>query len=437
MRGVKHTGFVVQTIRILMVLAVIGISGCTSFVTQVAPNPQFDRVSPTIESKKLLVFFDGTANEWNSRTNVRRLFELVASQEIPTIKSLYIEGVGTSYHPLTGGIFGYGMKPRILEGYKYLAKYYKPGDTIYIFGFSRGALQARTLAGLLAYNGLPSDVAEEKDLERTIELIWDFCRHRDDLPDEEWKKWDGKQPVFAEGLIKYVMEKQGEKFHIHPIVANVSFLGVWDTVPGSQFKEYGLYGEAIDDEEGVRYKIQPYPTIKRIAHAMSLDEKRSQFRPVLVRPPIDPKRTVVEEVWFPGAHSDVGGGYDDSNDLAGLSLNWMIGLLTGQGRDGKIDEIKDEKLFVGWKPIVFSSYYGLAHWSIDDKPGNALSKYENRIVPHGARFDESISARRAQTSIPVRFKNKTIKMIPYLPSYRLLSTDETKQMGKVYGHNEE
>lgn len=383
----------------LLLLVILLMSGCKP-VTQYAPNPEIMRLLQNGErGKDILIFFDGTANDWVSRTNVRRLFELVAVQEDPIKICLYIDGVGSSSTPLTGGAFGYGMKARILEGYIFLARYYEPLDQIFIFGFSRGAHQARSLAGMISYNGLPkfakgkTGTPPEKallELQAQAKKIWKFSKDQDDISDHEWRAWtSNSQAPFAQDL--------HEKHQIETVTAEITFLGLWDTVPGSSFKEYDLYGECPDDKEGMRYKIQPYPTIKEIAHALALDEKRSKFRPVLVRDPIDPQRTQLHQTWFPGAHADVGGGYEDSNDLAGLSMNWMLGLL------------EKYNMFEGQQPTVYAAPEGLAHWSMGDRPANYRSKKEDRYVPANSVFHPSIEQRMSEAEVPIRREGKVEK----------------------------
>lgn len=391
-------------IRQLLIMSlcflVILLAGCsTKPITQYAPNPDVSRLkSPYSVNKNIFVFFDGTANDWSSRTNIRRLFELIAVHEDPTELSIYIDGVGSSSTPLTGGALGYGMKSRILEGYMFLARYYNPGDQIYIFGFSRGAFQARALAGIISYNGLPkftkgNKTESHKELLKLLrtqsENIWKLSKDKNDYTDEEWLSWKADAPPPFAKEIK-------EKHNIDTLAVKIKFLGIWDTVPGSSFKDYDLYKECKNRAEGDRYKILPYPTIEEIAHALSLDEKRSKFRPVLVRKPIDPKRTQLHQVWFPGAHADVGGGYEDSNDLAGISLNWMLKLL------------EKHNIFEGRHPTVYSAYDGLAHWSIGDRPANAGSEEENRPVPVKSIFHPSIQKRVAGKKVPIRKMGKVV-----------------------------
>lgn len=323
--------------------------------TRIEQNPP-----PCDQPRKLMVFFDGTDNELFSRTNVRRLFEIVSSQERPTNFSIYVDGVGSSSFPLIGAVLGYGIKARVLEGYKFLADNYRKGDKVYIFGFSRGAHQARALSGLLSYCGIPNDSYNAKD-------VMNFCIDQEEKDDETWRNWKPSDGV----MLNTELSKE---LNITTQVAEIEFLGIWDTVPGSQFKKFDEFRELEDSVEGVRYKSQPYPTIKFIAHALSKDEKRSEFVPLFVRRPINPERTMLQQVWFPGAHSDVGGGYDDSNDLAGISLNWMLDLLTNKKQKKNYDG-----LFDGNTPTVFDDAGGLAHWSLGSQLGAFGSEYLDRI----------------------------------------------------------
>src|SRR5262249_19458890 len=151
-----------------------------------------------------------------------------------------------------------------------------------------------------------------------------------------WEHWQSWQPGQAPVLAPEIKEKRinGKKGRDVQAV-EVTFVGIWDTVPGSSLKNYGYckeekgvvkkYGSSIlpGVDEGERYKIDSYPVIRRIAHAVALDEKRSKFSPLLLCPAINPPSTKVHEMWFPGAHADVGGGYKDSDALSGISLNWM------------------------------------------------------------------------------------------------------------------
>ena len=153
------------------------------FLACCAPTPQtappVSKVSTFASKKRILIFFDGTNNEWSSRTNTRRLFENLASREDPSLVCHYVEGVGTGIiGSVSGSILGQGMKSRILDGYKFLSHHYKPGNDIYVFGFSRGAHQARALTGIISHCGL---LDSESATPRNLNRVWHLCRKKDDL----------------------------------------------------------------------------------------------------------------------------------------------------------------------------------------------------------------------------------------------------------------
>src|SRR5258706_3396704 len=107
--------------------------------------------------KRLALFFDGTWNRPEDNTNVWRLALMLADKGedgVPQEK-FYDEGVGTHLvDRFTGGAFGYGLSENVRGGYRWLMEHYNPGDEIFLFGFSRGAFTARSLAGVIARCGL-------------------------------------------------------------------------------------------------------------------------------------------------------------------------------------------------------------------------------------------------------------------------------------------
>ena len=345
--------------------------------------------------KSIYVFHDGTRNDADSGTNVRKLFEAVLAAGDPQAVAVYIQGVGSDATPILGTLNGLGMEQRILRGYDFIAQSYRPGDAVYIFGFSRGAHSARALAGLIAYAGVPSASPLDSDqrlrqLDRMIEIV---KRKNDADYADAWKSW---KPGMEAPLAQEVRNKMG--LLTRPV--EIQFLGVWDTVPGSNFKTFGKCKELPDRRDGDRYKSDSYPPIRKIFHAVSADEKRSKFQPILLCPAMHPDYTVVVETWFPGAHSDVGGDYSDSQALSNLSLYWMMDALRGSG------------VTLPQAPQSAGDPRGLAHWSIGDRPGNLGSECQDRLIPPGAVMHPSVQARRDAGTVPVRINGAT-KSLPY------------------------
>ena len=357
-----------KSLLIIGVILSAVISGCTPFTTKWPDTATSLRA--TNQPKSIFVFLDGTANNPKSATNVWRLFKIISSQNDPLTTGIYIEGVGATNGLAIQKILGLGMEDRILAGYSFLAENYTPGDKIYIFGFSRGAFEARALAGLLAYSGLPKLSGDDESQLKSIgNKILELTKNKNDSAYvDRWRTWTSRDaPLLAQEIDKSLgLKVQG---------VEVEFLGVWDTVPGSFWKDYDTCKEKPNRRDGDRYKTGTYPAIREIAHAISIDEKRSKFKPVLACPPIiNPNPTHVDEIWFPGAHSDVGGGYENSekspnvssDDLPNISLNWMLGLL------------KDSYTFKAGVPALPGKAEGLAHWSFGDFPGNLRSDCMDR-----------------------------------------------------------
>jgi hypothetical protein len=346
------------------------------------------------QPKHIMVFLDGTRNDASSGTNVRRLFDAVVAAKDTQTTSIYIEGVGSAETPLLGAGLGFGMEQRILRGYDFIAQAYRPGDNVFIFGFSRGAHSARALAGLVAYAGVPPASIANADVRRKghndiIELV---KPKSDKTFEKHWKSWrPGNLPLLAKEI--------KDRLNVEVIPLQIAFLGVWDTVPGSYFKKFDECKEKPGWRPGDRYKSDSYPPIRTILHAVSLDEKRSKFHPLLLCPTLNRDFTSVHEVWFPGAHADVGGGYEDSQDLPNLSLQWMAGEL------GKRYAPLSGTQF-GGNPL------GLAHWSIGDSPANFRSDCRDRQAAPDAMLHPSIGARRSAGTAPLRIHG-VIEQKPY------------------------
>jgi hypothetical protein len=303
-----------QMVCIGLLAVVLG--GCSVIPKEL---PAQDRAAP----KKIAVFLDGTANDEGSDTNVKKLHSLVTLQDRRDISAVYVEGVGAS-GKVVGMAVGWGIGHRVRLAYSFLLREYRPGDEVYIFGFSRGAYAARILASMLHNVGLP-DLRKRPD--GTVDhafvagLAYDAA-FRAGPPEEMSRRLD--EMLANAGL-------PPERRQSVP----VKVLGLFDTV-----EALGLFPHDEDvGNRNARYGDQ-LCNVERAWHAMSLDDNRATFftPKLLTRPHLfDGCRqrqaqvdSIVDEVWFSGAHSDVGGGYRDSL-LSGVPLNWMIRKLAPTG----------------------------------------------------------------------------------------------------------
>jgi uncharacterized protein (DUF2235 family) len=321
--------------------------------------------------KNIVICLDGTGNELKARgnTNVLNLYDLLDLSDPSRQVAFYDPGVGTFSAPgawtpparlfsrLTGLAFGVGMRQNLAEAYTYLMDVYEPGDRIYVFGFSRGAYTARALTGLLAEIGI-----FRKGAENLVQYaIASYTRQK--KKDKDWEQLDRFRWVFAHRV-------GGET------TVPVEFLGVWDTV-----KAAGI----------LRWDAKwPYTrhlkNVKRVRHAVSIDEYRRPYKDYLALADerCDP-RPVIDEVWFSGVHSDVGGTFEDDPRLCKITLRWMAraavdaGLIVKQGPYwGMVRKVTDDNA------------RGVVH-----RMGKvwALVGYRKRVIPPRARVHASVRAR--------------------------------------------
>src|SRR6202048_137072 len=267
-------------------------------------------------ARKIVVLSDGTGNSsaalW--RTNVWRTFDALDLSNSDQV-AFYDDGVGTSsFKPLAilGGAFGYGLKRNVIDIYKFVCRNYQnEDDEIFGFGFSRGAFTIRVVAGLILDQGLVQ-AANEIDLDRLATAAFEDYRRR--KYHTVW--WE----IFNRD---YKIPPPTAAANNKP-VNSIRFLGLWDTV--------AAYGLPVDEmARGVSQWILPlefpdrsfdHEKIDRACHALSLDDERTTFHPVLWNEDGVPKDKL-SQVWFSGVHSNVGGGYPDDS-LAHIPLYWIM-----------------------------------------------------------------------------------------------------------------
>ena len=263
--------------------------------------------------KRLVVCADGT---WKSRddrsdaTNVEKLCDAVlpvAADGTPQ-RARYFPGVGTSRRErLLGGAFGVGLSRNVQESYRWLAQEWEPGDELFLFGFSRGAFTVRSLAGMVRNVGLlPPDA-----LSRVEQA---YGHYRD--TDPAWRP-DGARAV------RYREQHSRE-------VERIRCVGVWDTVGSLGVPTSGPIGWWTRRRWGF-HDVQLSGRVEHGYHALAVDERRRAFAPALWQADdAHAGQQHVEQVWFAGAHSDVGGGRQ-SCGLADATLWWMAGRARAAG----------------------------------------------------------------------------------------------------------
>lgn len=263
--------------------------------------------------KRIGIFLDGTWNNTKSNTNVWRLAALCAAQGRDGAPQVTHYSIGVN--GLWGGMFGKGVAANVVDAYEWLVGQYNPEDEIFIFGFSRGAFTARSLAGFIAKYGLlkpgaPLGVAQlfERYRRANDKTIWKLAA-------EEAAGALENSSLEERWMLRYSM----------PVT--VKMVGVWDTVGALGVPWFSFEGFSRSSfgwlHTGLRVPIQ------HAFHALAVDEHRLSFAPtpwtVLSTTQAAPRSLgSVEQRWFPGNHGNVGGGY--SGDLlVQAPLKWLKG----------------------------------------------------------------------------------------------------------------
>ncbi len=326
-------------------------------------------------AKNISLCFDGTWNVPGTNTNVIKMHRSIIGKDMTpkpvegsvapvdesTIK-WYDKGVGTKFwNKLRGGLAGNGLVKNILEGYKFLVDNYDDGDRIYLFGFSRGAYTARSLAGLIRNIGiLHSANAPEARIEDNPVLMNGFkiYQKRDAGPDTIEAKFFRSQYSFDN--------------------VPIQFVGVWDTVGAM-----GLPTNNLDkaDPRFAFHDTNLSSRVKNAYHALAIDETRPEFVPTLWTSMPEGEQNL-EQVWFAGVHSEVGGGKRPS--ITDIPLRWMQEKArdSGLGIDPKqLVCIRRDRYIAaqvsnqfgrpwrnaGWNPFSWN-YYTVAAWVLRNRP---------------------------------------------------------------------
>jgi len=355
-------------------------------------------------AKNLVVCSDGTGNRdiEGRGTNVFKLFEAVDTnghrsdpQLVPQV-AFYDDGVGSSnFLPLKliGGAFGYGLGRNVRQLYKELVRVYDPGDQIYLFGFSRGAFTARSLAGFITNRGLlnPRQLSTPQRLNQAVR--YEYRQYRKCY-----------RPVLVEKIAGKAPRESAERYEKYatPVAPDtwIRFVGVWDTVDAVGLPLH--LGDLVNTFV-YRFKFPDYklsPQVREAYHALSIDDQRQVFAPLLWKEGGE-KVGRITQVWFAGVHSNVGGGYPKQG-MSLVSLDWMMEQasradLRFLSRDRETysrhanvdDKLYDPRAGVGvlyrWKPrdigrlcrehqvtpaVHMSAIERVAHGTEDYAPGN-------------------------------------------------------------------
>jgi uncharacterized protein (DUF2235 family) len=260
--------------------------------------------------KRIILCADGTWNEPDTLdpetgkrrpTNVTKIARAILPRSSKGIDQVvfYHDGVGTNggLDKFTGGAFGQGIEANIRDLYRFLVFNYEPGDELYFFGFSRGAFTVRTLTGFLHKVGLV-----QKDDDYYVPDIYACYQNNVQPGSAEWDK-------------AFRNVKDGRP------CPPIRMIGVWDTVGALGLP--GLLGQVFNHGKYKYHDVSLHPQVENAFHALAIDEHRKPFAPDIWTRPAG-WAGQLEQAWFAGVHSDVGGGLTPDG-LANEALHWLVG----------------------------------------------------------------------------------------------------------------
>ncbi len=377
--------------------------------------------------KNIILCADGTGNKGGSTpdSNVYKIYNAIdtryraPSSILNTGSSrqikFYDNGVGTGknrYLRVMALAFGFGFGRNVRDLYRFLAKNYRPGDKVFLFGFSRGAATVRALSGFIAASGLV------KGEENGTEIDRDTLEKRIKAAFQAYKSATPDQPLAKESETSYG-------------AIPIKCIGVWDTVStlgwpkdwivrGVGMFLLNLVFRTLDFvfDRILRccfvhhfYNYELTENVEFAYQALAIDEERKSFRPMVW----NEKRvkTEVEQVWFAGVHSNVGGGYERAG-LADVALDWMMTKVAPLGlefKEGAHEEVKGNATAHGQ---LYNSRDGLALFyryhprEIEQlcSNENGESKLQHEVKIHHSVFErmDRRTANYALGHLPYKFK---------------------------------
>ncbi|MDN4482226.1 DUF2235 domain-containing protein [Demequina lignilytica] len=251
---------------------------------------------------------DQAADGTPTPTNVTKLAAAIAPTGDDGARQavLYHRGVGTDAgERLLGAAFGVGLSRIVRDAYRDIVAEYTPGDELYLIGFSRGAYTARSVAGLIRNCGILRP------------------EHRDRL-DDAYRLYRSR--AYGPHAVESELFRRS---YSHPDVG-VRFIGVWDTVGALGLPWSGIPGVRRLNRRWSFHDTRLSGTVQAAFHALSIDEQRKPYAPAVWELPDPEDAQIVEQVWFAGDHSKVGGGVL-AHGLSDITLRWMADRVVEHG----------------------------------------------------------------------------------------------------------
>ncbi|WP_157928846.1 DUF2235 domain-containing protein [Pararhizobium haloflavum] len=295
--------------------------------------------------KRIAIFCDGTWNRLSAEqpTNVVLAAQSVlpADETGTTQLAFYSEGVGTTYlvnrtiETALAGAFGWGLFDKIAEAYRFLAFNWRPGDEIFIFGFSRGAFTARSLAGLIRKCGIIPK-ARASQIAAAFAFYKNHAIHPDDPEAQQFRLRHSPETVMKSAERSFREDRGDPGNAADRPLFSIRYVGVWDTVGALGVPRHTLFEMIVNTARRYQFHDTQLSSIVEAArHAVAIDEDRRSFEPALWDN-LDELNAAsghhghYQQLWFPGDHGAVGGG----SDVSGLSHAALLWVIDGAERMG-------------------------------------------------------------------------------------------------------
>jgi uncharacterized protein (DUF2235 family) len=340
--------------------------------------------------RNLVLCLDGTSNKYGlNKTNVVKLYEILDRTTADQI-AYYQPGIGTMpppgvwvrivrwYTKTLDLAIAWLLEDHVCDAYRFLMRFYRPDDAIFIFGFSRGSYTARALAAMIHKVGLLTQGNEE-----LLPFAWATFKGRDN-----WEEAGGFKKTFSREI-------------------RVHFLGLWDTVSSVGWMWEPTHLQYTKDN----------PEVEVVRHAIALDERRAYFPQNRWTDKPRAGQDVLE-AWFPGVHCDVGGGYPEmESGLSKTALRWMVGHAANAGL--KIDAAAAARMLPGSDPAdraapnvaakiheSLQGFWWIAEYipkRIKDPAANFATRWiihggQHRFVAEGVNIHTSVFERMKQVN---------------------------------------
>ena len=353
--------------------------------------------------RNIIICCDGTGNRFGRRnTNIVKICECL--ERAPDQIVYYDPGVGTlgdqraltaikrKLSQMLGGAIGTGLLENVQEAYDFLAANHQEGDRVFLFGFSRGAYSVRALAALVHMYGL------------TAPGTGNLTPYLTEMHSDNEDAGDVSTGGPAHDASRWEIANSFKKHFGRPVA--IDFVGVFDTVAS-----VGWFWSPLRLPFTTKNK-----SVKCVRHAVAIDERRAFFLPNLYLRDREGTEGAqlpphVKEVWFPGVHSDVGGGYKrPEQGLAQVALEWMLREAAAAGL--RLDPEKVQRVLHEKYPEPNAS--ADQHWSLTwawwvlelvPKLGRSPGKdhrwhlsvvfncFRRRKIPRGATMHRSVKER--------------------------------------------